>query len=139
MENSITGVFVNVENIEEVLQVLTSILKFSANQKISETYSKKVGEMWNILHDEIMATSRYQAGGKKERFANLGPFSEKIVSETIRYNRLQRLLDMLLDAKYLPTYALSATVSIFSVVSYKISPNFLLPLIFRHVTYLKPI
>lgn len=45
MENSITSVFVNVENIEEVLQVLTAILKFSANQKINETYSKKVGEV----------------------------------------------------------------------------------------------
>lgn len=67
--------------------------------------------MWNILHEEVMATSRYQAGGKKERFANLGPFSEKIVSQSIRYNRLQRLLDMLLDAKYLPSYAMSATVS----------------------------
>lgn len=57
-----------------------------------------------------MATSRYQAGGKKERYANLGPFSEKVVSQSIRYNRLQRLLDMLLGAKYLPNYALSATV-----------------------------
>lgn len=57
-----------------------------------------------------MVTSKYQAGGKKERYASLGPFSEKIVSQFIRYNRLQRLLDMLLDAKYLPTYALSATV-----------------------------
>lgn len=70
--------------------------------------------MWNLLHDEIMATSRYMAGGKKERFANLGPFSEKIVSQSIRYKRLERLLDMLLDAKYLPSYALSATVSTLS-------------------------
>lgn len=46
VENSITSIFVNIENnIEEMLEALTAIIKYSANRRIRETYVKKVGEV----------------------------------------------------------------------------------------------
>lgn len=46
VENSITSIFVNIENnIEEMLEALTAIIKYSSNRRIRETYVKKVGEV----------------------------------------------------------------------------------------------
>lgn len=68
--------------------------------------------MWNCLYGEIMETSKFQAGGKKERFANIGHFSENIIALKVRYCRLERFLKMLTDAHYLPVHLTSDIVSV---------------------------
>uniref|UniRef100_A0A336KJP9 CSON010941 protein n=1 Tax=Culicoides sonorensis TaxID=179676 RepID=A0A336KJP9_CULSO len=106
VENSITSIFVNIENnVEEMLEALTAIIKYSANQRIRETYVKKIGEV------KIMETSKYQAGGKKDRFANIGHYSENIIALKIRYSRLERFVKMLNDAHYLPVHLTSDMVT----------------------------
>lgn len=57
-----------------------------------------------------METSKYQAGGKKERFANIGHYSENIIALKVRYSRLERFLKMLTDAHYLPVHLTSDMV-----------------------------
>lgn len=66
--------------------------------------------MWSRFYDEIMETSKYQSGGKKERFANIGQYSEKIVTLKMRYNRLSRFQDLLANAPYLPEHITSQMV-----------------------------
>lgn len=67
--------------------------------------------MWNFLYGEIMETSKFQAGGKKERFANIGHYSENIIALKVRYKRLERFVKMLTDAHYLPTHLTSDMVT----------------------------
>lgn len=68
-------------------------------------------QMWTSLHAEIMMTSKFQAGGKKDKHAIGGLYSEQIISLQIRYNRLQRILNTLTMAKYLPLDVASTMVS----------------------------
>lgn len=67
--------------------------------------------MWTLLHEEILQISKFQAGSKSVKHAISGLYSEKIVAVQVRYNRIQRLLKFLMEAKYLPLHSAAGLVS----------------------------
>lgn len=102
VENLLVNVFLNIDNIEEALDVLTAMFNFSKRKNLQAEYLRRVDAMWKMFEDEIITTNKEISRSDKEHLTCLPSYAGKSTIIYIRMKKCERLKDLLTNAFYLP-------------------------------------
>lgn len=102
VQNLLVNVFININNVEEALDVLTTLHNFSKRKSLQGEYVHKVEEMWNMFEMEVLAANKDITRLSKEHMGCLPQFSGKSMILNIKMKKCERLKDLLVNAHYLP-------------------------------------
>lgn len=58
VQNLLVNVFISILNVEEALDVLTTMHNFSKRKSLQAEYIVKVEQMWSMFEKEIVATNK---------------------------------------------------------------------------------
>jgi hypothetical protein len=58
VQNLLVNVFISINNVEEALDVLTTMHNFSKRRSLQTEYINKVEQMWSMFEKEIIATNK---------------------------------------------------------------------------------
>uniref|UniRef100_A0A182VV30 Sulfotransferase domain-containing protein n=1 Tax=Anopheles minimus TaxID=112268 RepID=A0A182VV30_9DIPT len=104
IENLLSNVFLMSENLEEKLNVLVTLLNFYKRENIRESFMRKIGEVWNILNDEIMQLSKDISAGITEYPALLPPNAGRYAVLKMRFDHLTHLRTLIVNCRFFPEY-----------------------------------
>jgi hypothetical protein len=102
VESLLVHAFINIDNVEEALDILTAMYNFSKRKSLQPEYMRKVEEMWNMFGEELIATNKEITQSEKQHLACLPQYAGKSLLLHIRVKKIERLKDMLVNAHYLP-------------------------------------
>lgn len=102
VHNLLLNVFININNVEEALDVLTTMHNFSKRKSLQGEYIHKVEEMWTMFESEITMVNKDITRLDKEHPLCLPQHAGKSLVLHIKMKKCERLRDMLMKAHYLP-------------------------------------
>lgn len=102
VHNLLVNVFININNVEEAVDVLTTMHNFSKRKNLQGEYITKVEQMWEMFELEIVAVNKDITRLEREHLGCLPQFAGKSLTLLIKMNKCERLKDLLLGAHYLP-------------------------------------
>lgn len=103
VQNLLVNVFININNVEEALDVLTTMHNFSKRKSLQGEYIHKVEEMWTMFELEVLSANKDITRLDKEYMGGCLPqFSGKSMILHIKMKKCERLKDLLMNAHYLP-------------------------------------
>lgn len=102
VHNLLLNVFININNVEEALDVLTTMHNFSKRKSLQGEYINKVEEMWKMFESEITLVNMDITRLDKENPGCLPQISGKSLVLKIKMKKCERLRDLLLKAHFLP-------------------------------------
>lgn len=102
VQNLLVNVFISINNVEEALDVLTTLHNFSKRKSLQGEYIVKVEEMWNMFESEVLTANKDITRLDKEYLGCMPQFSGKSTILTIKMRKCERLKDLLINAHYLP-------------------------------------
>ncbi|XP_053677597.1 dynein axonemal heavy chain 2-like [Anopheles nili] len=104
IENLLSNVFLMSENLEEKLNVLVTLLNFYNRENIRESFMRKIGEVWNMLRDEITQLSKDVSAGITEYPALLPPHAGRYAVLKMRFDHLTHLRTLVVNCRFFPEY-----------------------------------
>lgn len=102
VQNLLVNVFININNVEEALDVLTTMHNFSKRKSLQPEYINKVEEMWAMFEQEIVLVNKDITRLEKEHSEILPQYAGKSMILNIKMKKCERLRDMLMASHYLP-------------------------------------
>lgn len=102
VQNLLVNVFLNINNVEEALDVLTTLHNFSKRKSLQGEYVHKVEEMWTMFEMEVLSANKDVTRLNKEYMGCLPQFSGKTMILNIKMKKCERLKNLLVAAHYLP-------------------------------------
>jgi Dynein heavy chain, N-terminal region 1 len=102
VQNLLVNVFISINNVEEALDVLTTMHNFSKRKSLQAEYIHKVEQMWSMFEKEIIATNKDITRLDKEHLDCLPLFAGKSTVLHIKLKRCERIHNLLMGAHYLP-------------------------------------
>lgn len=102
VQNLLVNVFININNVEEALDVLTAMHNFSKRKSLQGEYVQKVEEMWSMFEQELISANKDITRLDKEHLDCLPPYAGKSMVLNIKMKKVERLKDLLMSAHYLP-------------------------------------
>jgi len=109
VDNLMVNLFLNIENIEEALDVLTALYNFCRRRNLQPQYHRKVDTMWKMFQDEIVETNKDITRTDNQHLGCLPKNAGKALMLHIRMKKCERLKDLLVNAHYLPKVAIIET------------------------------
>lgn len=107
VQNLLVNVFININNVEEALDVLTTMHNFSKRKSLQAEYIQKVEEMWTMFEEEVVSANKDITRLEKEYVGCLPQYAGKSIVLNIKIKKCERLKDLLLNAHYLPKVPVS--------------------------------
>uniref|UniRef100_A0A182PB45 Dynein heavy chain tail domain-containing protein n=1 Tax=Anopheles epiroticus TaxID=199890 RepID=A0A182PB45_9DIPT len=104
IENLLSNVFLMSENMEEKLNVLVTLLNFYKRENIRESFMRKIGEVWNMLNEEIMQLSKDISSGITEYPALLPPHAGRYAVLKMRFDHLTHLRTLIVNCRFFPEH-----------------------------------
>ncbi|CRK93545.1 CLUMA_CG007078, isoform A [Clunio marinus] len=105
VQNLLSNVFISINNVEEALDVLTTMHNFSKRKSLQAQYIKKVEEMWMMFESEIVTVNKDVTRLDKEYLGCLPKNAGKSMILKIKMLKCNRLMTLLSNAHYLPKVA----------------------------------
>lgn len=102
VQNLLVNVFISINNVEEALDVLTTMHNFSKRKSLQAEYIHKVEEMWNMFEMEVISVNKDITRLEKEHVGILPKFAGKSMILHIKMKKCERLMNLLTSAHYLP-------------------------------------
>ena len=102
VQNLLVNVFLNISNVEEALDVLTTLHNFSKRKSLQSEYIHKVEEMWAMFEEELLSANKDITRLDNENMGCLPQFSGKSMILHIKMKKCERLKELLMNAHYLP-------------------------------------
>lgn len=102
VESLLVHAFINIDNVEEALDILTAMYNFSKRKTLEPEYLRKVEEMWNMFGNELIETNKEITKTENQHLACLPKYSGKALTLYIRMKKIERLKDILTTCQYLP-------------------------------------
>lgn len=102
VQNLLVNVFININNVEEALDVLTTMHNFSKRKSLQTEYVHKVEEMWLMFESEVISANMGITRMDKEYMGCLPQFAGKSLVLSIKMKKCERLKDLMINAHYLP-------------------------------------
>lgn len=102
VQNLLVNVFLNINNVEEALDVLTTLHNFSKRKSLQGEYVHKVEEMWTMFEMEVLSANKDVTRLNKEYMGCLPQFSGKTMILNIKMKKCERLKNLFVAAHYLP-------------------------------------
>lgn len=102
VESLLVHSFINIDNVEEALDILTATYNFSKRKTLQPEYHRKVEEMWEMFGNELIETNKEITRSENIHLACLPKNAGKSLMLHIRMKKIERLKDMLTNAHYLP-------------------------------------
>lgn len=102
VESLLVHSFINIDNVEEALDILTATYNFSKRKTLQPEYNRKVEEMWNMFGNELIETNKEITRSENFHLACLPRNAGKSLVLHIRMKKIERLKDLLTTAHYLP-------------------------------------
>lgn len=102
VHNLLMNVFININNVEEALDALTTMHNFSKRLNLQAEYIHKVEEMWAMFEAEIVSVNKDITRLDNEYPACLPKYAGKSLILNIKLKKCERLKDLLMGAHYLP-------------------------------------
>lgn len=100
--NLLVNVFINISNVEEALDVLTTMHNFSKRKSLQGEYINKVEQMWDMFEAEVVSVNKDITRLDKEYAGCLPQFAGKSIILTIKMKKVDRLMHLMATAHYLP-------------------------------------
>lgn len=110
VQSLLENLFNSIDNVEEALDVLTTLHNFTLRKSLQVAYNRKVEEMWKMFEKDVMALSKDITQLDKERSSCLPTFAGRSIVLNTRANRCKRIHKLLVDAEYLPTPPIATKV-----------------------------
>lgn len=118
VQSMLENIFVTIDNVEEGLDVLTTLYNFSKRKNMMNVYTQKVEDLWKMFEAEVALLSKDITQLDKERVSCFPKFAGKAIDLNLKLKRCDRFKRLLVKAEYLPTVAISRKVlEMFAIMS----------------------
>ncbi|XP_062549331.1 dynein axonemal heavy chain 2-like isoform X3 [Armigeres subalbatus] len=105
IENLLSNVFLVADNIEEKINVLTTLLNFFKRDSIRESFMRKISEIWKAFKAEITSLSKTVSSGINWYSTLFPRKSGQYTLLKIRFERIYRLKDLLERCRFFPQFS----------------------------------
>ncbi|XP_055614555.1 dynein axonemal heavy chain 2, partial [Uranotaenia lowii] len=111
IENLLSNVFLVAENLEEKIDVLTTLLNFYERDSIKESFMGKVVDVWIIFKTELTKLSKEVSSGVASYPTAMPYYAGQYTVLKIKFDRIKRLKTLLERCRFLPAYHESEDIS----------------------------
>lgn len=102
IENLITNVFSEINNVEEGVYALACLHRYSTRDKLRKAYDRKVNDVWQMFADEIKMTYKLSIDQLQEHLTYLPKCAGRAVHLKINRDRLIHIRALFEKAEWLP-------------------------------------